>query len=94
VKKSGVDLSEARDRMRGDYPRRRARWLIDMGDLELTDEQRGRYLRQLHATSGFNKFPFQETVQTVGDAISGTGRSFDETLLHYHALYVGPPEIE
>ena len=90
MKLAEFDSSEMRDRLRG---RGRGRWWIDLGDLELTDEQRERILRALHATSGFRDFPFQDTVETVGRAISGTGRSFDETLLHYHALYVGCPEV-
>lgn len=96
-KASGVDLSEARESLRGTYRhdrRGRRRWFIDMGDLEITDTQREAFLRQLHATNGFNSFPFQETVETVGRAVSGTGRSFDETLLHFHALYAGAPAIE
>ena len=64
------------------------KWWVLEDDEGFSDEQRARMLTALHATDGFNGYPFQDTVDCVGRAAQREGISFDESLNRYFISYV------
>jgi hypothetical protein len=88
MKRLAVDHTELRERLHRERASHRGHRFFDLGDRELSDADRARMLEALHATSGFNEYPFQDTVGCVGRAASREGKSFDESLNSYYMLYV------
>lgn len=93
MKKEGVDQSEMRERLHGERRRHRGRLWYDLGEHELTDEEREMLLVALSQTKLFLDHSLQQTVTTVGRGAHECGMSFDESL-HYHYLrHVGPSPL-
>jgi hypothetical protein len=88
MKRGGVDFGELHDRMKRQRRYHRGSRWFDLGDRELSDGERAEMLEAVHATSGFEAYPFQETVKLVGQEAHRAGRSFDESLLSYYRRYV------